>query len=213
MNFRTSVLTLALLLGSLAGQASAVEFAPRIGAVVANQYMAEDEAVSFGLTTGVTALTGPVFIDLNVEALSFEVNDPSSFQQSYVDGWRTDTALTLGVPVWHSLSIIGGYRYVMYGTDVLKTDAATMQGPFLGVMISDLRMSGSEKDLFSIGFALQPTTYEAKGSGIEEDDLGVSIRIGYRQAGSHNSYAIRYQSFGADSYDEYVTSLQYSYLF
>lgn len=217
MNFRASVLMLGLLLGSLAGEASAVDFAPRVGAVVGRYDLVSDSDFSAGLSAGVTAVTGPVSTDLNVETATFLVRDPANtgFQTNTVDGWRTDTAVTLSLPVWHSLSIIGGYRYVMYGTDMLGSNAATMRGPFAGIMISDLRMSGSEKDIFSFGFALQPTTYKAKGGDYgSESDVGVSIRLGYRQAGSRNSYAIRYQSFGGDeSYDEYVTSFQYSYLF
>lgn len=217
MNFRTPVLALALFFGLLAGQAQAFDLAPRVGAVAGYYDLVADDGVSGGLSAGVTALAGPVFADLNVEAASFMVRDPANtgLQTDVADGWRTDTAFTLGIPVWHSLSIIGGYRYVIYGTELLKHDAATMYGPFAGIMISDLRMSGSEKDLFSFGFALQPTTFKAKSGDIgSESDVGVSIRLGYRQAGTPHSFAIRYQSFGGDkSYDEYVTSLQYSYLF
>lgn len=208
---------LASLIAGLAFEAAAVDIAPRLG-VSANRYdtqVANGTCASIGLSAGATISTPAVFGDVSIEALPMSVRSPSNvgLTRNMVDGWRTEASVTVGVPVWNSLSIIGGYRGVSYGTDAAKSNAATMSGAFIGVSLANLRMT--ERDIFSISFALQPTDYKAKsGTYGTESDIGTSIRLGYRRAGSPHTFGIRYQSFGGDrSYDEYITTLQYSYLF
>ena len=201
-------------LGAFAAQASAVEVSPRIGVELGSYIVKDSDGGTAGVTAGVTVGFPYFFTDVGLETMSFEVPDPAN-GLTLVDGSRSEATFTVGVPVWQSLSLIGGYRTVFYGTSFLKSDSATMNGPFFGVALNNLHMGESTKDIFSIAFAAQPTTYEAKGGNFgEESDVGMSIKMGYRRAGTPHSFGIRYQVFGGDqTYDEYLTHLQYSYLF
>lgn len=197
--------------------ALAVDVVPRLG--VSLNYT--DTQTNTGSTTkpgvnaGLTVSASSVFGDVQVETLPMQVRDPNNtgMAKNMTDGWRTEGAVSVGVNVWESLSLIAGYRSVRYGTSAGKSDSATMTGGFIGVALANLKMT--EKDIFSVSVALQPTTYKAKaGNYGEETDTGVSIKIGYRRAGSPHAFSIRHQAFGGDkSYDEAVTSLQYNYLF
>ena len=200
---------------ALAAQANAVEVSPRIGVEAVYYNTVASSGAAGGVTAGVTVSVPYVFADVGLETMNFSVRDPANqgFANNQVDGWRSEGTLTVGVPVWQSLYIIGGYRYVIYGTELLKSDAATMDGAFLGVAFNNLHMGESTKDIFNIAFAFQPTTYKPKNSA-DETDVGMSVKMGYRRAGTPHSFAIRYQTFGGDkTYDEFLTSLQYSYLF
>jgi hypothetical protein len=214
-----SVLMLSVfaVLGVFPVQAKAVEVSPRIGIEIGHYDVVVDSGLNGGLTAGVTVSFPYVYTDLGLETMSFSVRDPANIglRTNMVDGYRSEATLTVGIPVWQSLSVFGGYRYVVYGTKLINSNSATMDGGFLGVALNNLHMGESTKDIFSFAFAVQPTTYKAKsGSYGEETDVGASIKLGYRRAGTPHSFGLRYQAFGGDkSYDEYLTSLQYSYLF
>lgn len=198
-------------------QTNAVQVSPRIGVEAVYYNTVASSGAAGGLTAGVTVSIPYVFADVGLETMNFSVRDPANrgLANNQVDGWRSEGTLTVGVPVWQSLYIIGGYRYVVYGTELFKSDAATMDGAFLGVAFNNLHMGESTKDIFNIAFAFQPTTYKPKNSILgDETDVGMSVKMGYRRAGTPHSFAIRYQTFGGDkTYDEFLTSLQYSYLF
>jgi hypothetical protein len=192
-------------------QASAADFSPRIGASF-NSYTAgnTESGAGLGVSTGLIMSANSTFLDLNLEVSPFGVQKPTT---GFEKGWRTEAALTAGYAVYKTVYVIGGYRDVGYSKDFGKRDAAKLNGGFVGLLVSNLRLGDSDKDIFSFSFAVQPTTYEPVGRP-SETDVGASIRLGYRRAGSPHSFALRHQGFGGDlTYDEYQTSLQYSYQF
>jgi len=168
-----------------------------------NGFAADVSEVTIGGNTGITVQSGPFLADFNLEALQFDA--------SGTDTWRTEVAGTLGFAFYRSAYVIGGYRSASYGDGLMNDDFATMTGPFLGIALAGLQMGDDGKDVFNFSFAVNSNTYETDVS--VSDDVGVSLRIAYRRAGSPHSYGIRYQSFGSDEVDEYFTTIGYSYSF
>lgn len=163
----------------------------------------EVSEVTIGGNAGFTAQSGRFLADLNLEALQFDA--------AGTDVWRTEVAGTVGMAFYRSAYVIGGYRSASYGDALLNDDIATMTGPFLGIALAGLQMGDDGKDVFNFSFAVNANTFETDVT--ESDDVGVSLRIAYRRAGSPHSFGIRYQSFGSDEVDEYFTTLGYSYSF
>ena len=218
MSYPKSTLAIAALMSLFAAQtASATDISPRVGVsgVWWNTGEKGEGAVGGGAHAGTTITFDQAFLDLNVETMQFSVRKPTNtgLATDQTAGWRSEASVAAGIPVWNTFSVFGGYRLVNYGTDIGSSNAATMSGVFAGVALSSLSMPGDDKNLFSIAFAIQPTEFKAK-NGNAETDVGVSIKLGYRRAGSPHGMAIRYQSFGGDkTYSEYSTTLQYSYSF
>lgn len=198
---------------ALSASASAVDFLPRMGVQFGNYYVegiGVNEAVTGGPTLGLTVAGEWLFADVNFEALPVDViNGPR-----YVKGWRSETSGTLGLRIHEGVLLIGGYRISQYGDAFGSGKFGKNAGPFVGVNFPELRLGSSNRDILSLSVAIQRTTFTDKSNNVEQDgDTGVNIRIGYRRAGSPHSFGVRYQSFGSPTYQEYLTTLQYSYVF
>jgi hypothetical protein len=203
----------ALSLLAFSATASAVDFLPRLGVQLGNYYVegiGVNEAVTGGPTLGLTLAGETVFADVNFEALPVDViNGPR-----YVTGWRTETSGTVGLRVYEGVMLIAGYRNSQYGDSFGSGKFGQNAGPFVGVNFPELRLGSSNRDILSLSIAIQRTTFTDKSNNVEQDgDTGVNIRVGYRRAGSPHSFGVRYQSFGSPTYQEYLTTLQYSYVF
>ena len=195
-----------VLLFATAGAYAEVSFIPRVGLQVGSYQLfgaTEVDDVTVGGNAGFAFASGRFIADLNLEALSYSAD--------VTDVWRTEIAITLGVAVYRSAYLIGGYRMADYGESILDDEIADMTGPFLGISLAGLQMGDDGKDIFNFSFAINANSYD--DGLIESDDVGVSLRLGYRRAGSPHSFGIRYQSFGSDVVDEYFTTLGYSYSF
>lgn len=199
---------------ALSATASAVDFLPRVG-VQFGSYSVEgngtSDSVTAGPTMGLTMSGDALFADVNFEALPVDVAGPNS---AYVSGWRSEVAATLGLRVHDGIVLIAGYRTSRYGETFAAAKFGDNSGPFIGVNFPELRLGSSNRDIMSLSIAIQQTTLKDKVNNVEQDsDTGVNIRVGYRRAGSPHSFGVRYQSFGSPSYQEYLTTLQYSYVF
>jgi hypothetical protein len=200
---------------ALGANACAVDLLPRAGLQVAsylNEAPAGDtDTVAGGLTLGLTVAGDRLFADFNFEALPVDLPGRNGV---FVSGWRSEAAATLGIRVHEGVLLIAGYRISLYGERFGKGTLADNSGPFVGVHFPELRLGSSNRDVLSLSIAIQRTTLTDKVSRIEEHaDTGVNIRLGYRRAGSPHSFGVRYQSFGSPTYQEYLTTLQYSYVF
>jgi len=198
----------------LSATASAVDFLPRLGVQVGS-YSVEgagtSDSVTAGPTLGLTMAGDYLFADVNYEALPVDVIGPNF---TFVSGWRSEAAATLGFRVYDGVVLIAGYRTSMYGESFGAGKFGDNSGPFIGVNFPELRLGSSNRDIMSLSIAIQQTTLKDKINHVEQDsDVGVNIRLGYRRAGSPHSFGLRYQSFGSPSYQEYLTTLQYSYVF
>jgi hypothetical protein len=197
------------------GTASAIDLLPRLG-VQAGYYSVEGAGVSdsatFGPTFGLTMSSGDnLFADLNLETLPVDVIG-QRFTMSR--GWRTELSGTVGYRIFDGVVLIGGYRSSLYGESLGSAKLGDNSGPFAGVNFPELRLGSSNRDILSLSIAVQQTTFTDKVNHVEQDsDVGVNIRLGYRRAGSPHSFGLRYQSFGSPSYQEYLSTLQYSYVF
>lgn len=217
MKFRKSALALAAVSTlTIAQLAQAVDISPRAGISAGFYNTGTTDGVGGGFNAGTTFTFDRVFVDVNLEAVQFSVRDPNasaSNSTAQTDGWRSEASVAAGLPVWNTFSLFGGVRQVRYGTSLGASNSATMSGPFIGMALSSLTMPGDDKNLFSISFAVQPTTYTPNNRSAEKD-VGLSVKLGYRRAGSPHAWAIRYQSFGGEiSYSEYSATLQYAYNF
>lgn len=198
-----------------AAAAGAVDLLPRAGLQLAS-YLNEappgdSDTVAAGPTLGLTVAGDRLFADFNFEALPVNLPGRSG---AIVSGWRSEAAATLGVPVHEGVWLIAGYRTSLYGERFGKAALADNSGPFVGVNFPELRLGSSNRDVLSLAVAIQRTTLTDKVSRVKERaDTGVNIRLGYRRAGSPHSFGVRYQSFGSPSYQEYLTTLQYAYVF
>jgi hypothetical protein len=200
---------------ALGVNACAVDLLPRAGLQVASYRIegppGDTETVAGGPTLGLTVAGERLFADLNFEALPVDLPGRNNV---FISGWRSEAAATLGMRVHEGVLLIAGYRTSLYGERFGKGTLADNSGPFVGVHFPELRLGSSNRDVLSLSVAIQRTTLTDKVSGAEEHaDTGVNIRLGYRRAGSPHSFGVRYQSFGSPSYQEYLTSLQYSYVF
>jgi hypothetical protein len=199
-----------------AGHAHAVDLLPRAGLQLGN-YSIEGfggykEQFTGGPTFGLTAAGDTLIADFNVDTMP--VNVGANGGLSTQKGWRAELAGTLGLRVHEGIVLIAGMRTTRYGTGFGKSDTGEASGPFFGVNFPDLRLASSTRDIMSLSIAIQQTTFNNKLTQREEEaDVGVNIRLGYRRAGSPHSFGLRYQSFGGDTYQEYATTLQYSYVF
>jgi hypothetical protein len=197
------------------GTASAIDLLPRVG-VQAGYYSVEGAGVSKSATLGpifgLTMLVGDnLFADLSLETLPVDVIGQ---RYSMSSGWRTEMSGTVGYRVYDGVALIGGYRSSLYGESLGSAKLGDNSGPFIGVNFPELRLGSSNRDILSLSIAVQQTTFTDKVNHVEQDsDIGVSIRLGYRRAGSPHSFGLRYQSFGSPSYQEYLSTLQYSYVF
>ena len=209
----TRALTAAGLL-CLSAAASAVDFQPRIGVQVGSYYVegaGESESVTGGPIMGLSMGGEYGFADVGFEALPVDVIGPGNVMK---EGWRSELTGTVGFFVYEGVALIGGYRSSGYGESFGSAKFATNAGPFLGVSFPELRLGSSNRDILALSIAIQRTSYKDKSTGVTLDgDTGVNIRVGYRRAGSPHSIGLRYQSFGSPNYQEYLTSLQYSYVF
>jgi hypothetical protein len=199
---------------AFSASASAVDFLPRLGVQLGN-YSVEGAGTSDtftgGPTMGLTVSGDWLFADVNFEALPVDVIGPGP---KYVSGWRSEVSGTVGFRVYEGVALIAGYRNSSYGESFGNGKFGKNAGPFFGVNFPELRLGSSNRDILSLSVAIQRTTYTDKSTQTElEGDTGVNIRIGYRRAGSVHSYGVRYQSFGSPNYQEYLTTLQYSYVF
>ena len=199
---------------AFSASASAVDFLPRIGVQVGN-YSVEGagttDTVTGGPTMGITASGDWLFADLNFEALPVDVIAPG---RKYVKGWRSEVSGTVGFRVYEGVALIAGYRNSSYGETFGNGKLGKNAGPFVGVNFPELRLGSSNRDILSLSIAIQRTTFTDKANDVEQEgDTGVNIRVGYRRAGSPHSFGVRYQSFGSPTYQEYLTTLQYSYVF
>lgn len=205
---------IAAALVAFSASASAVDFLPRLG-VQAGHYSVEgvgtSDTVTGGPTMGITASGDWLFVDVNFEALPVDVIGPG---RQYVKGWRSETSGTFGFRVYDGVAVIAGYRNSAYGESFGSGKFGKNAGPFVGVNFPELRLGSSNRDILSLSIAIQRTTFTDKSNNVEQDgDTGVNIRLGYRRAGSPHSFGLRYQSFGSPTYQEYLTTLQYSYVF
>lgn len=195
--------------------AGAVDLLPRAGLQLAS-YMNEappgdSDTVAAGPTLGLTVAGDRLFADFNFEALPVTLPGRN---YGLISGWRSEAAATLGVPVHEGVWLIAGYRTSLYGERFGRSALADNSGPFVGVNFPELRLGSSNRDVLSLAVAIQRTTLTDKVSRVKEHaDTGVNIRLGYRRAGSPHSFGVRYQSFGSPSYQEYLTTLQYAYVF
>jgi hypothetical protein len=199
---------------AVSATASAVDFLPRLGVQVGS-YTVEgagsSDNVTGGPTMGLTLSGDALFADVNFEALPVDVIGPGP---AFVKGWRSELSGTMGYRVYDGVVLIAGYRTSLYGESFGSSKFGDNSGPFIGVNFPELRLGSSNRDIMSLSIAIQSTTYTDKSTNIELDgDTGVNIRVGYRRAGSPHSFGVRYQSFGSPSYQEYLTTLQYSYVF
>lgn len=198
----------------ISASASAVDFLPRLGAQLGHYTVeggGDSSSVTFGPTAGLTLSGDTLFADINFEALPLDVVSTSYVMR---EGWRTELGATLGLRVYDGVALIAGYRTSMYGDSFGSSKLGDNSGPFIGVNFPELRLGSSTRDIMSLSVAVQKTTYTDKSTNTQLDsDVGVNIRVGYRRAGSPHSYGLRYQSFGASTYGEYLTTLQYSYIF
>ena len=199
---------------AFSASASAVDFLPRLGVQLGNYYVegaGVSETFTGGPTMGLTVSGDMLFADVNFEALPVDVIGPG---RTYVEGWRSELSGTLGLRVHDGVVLIAGYRTSRYGESFGDTKFGDNSGPFFGVNFPELRLGSSNRDILSLSVAIQRTTFTDRSNNLEEDgDTGVNIRIGYRRAGSPHSFGVRYQSFGSPTYQEYLTTLQYSYVF
>ena len=200
---------------ALGFNACAVDLLPRAGAQVAWYQIeappGDTDTVVAGPTLGLTVAGDRLFADFNFEALPVDLPGRSG---AFVSGWRSEAAATLGMRVHEGVLLIAGYRTALYGERFGRGSLADNSGPFVGVHFPELRLGSSNRDILSLSVAIQRTTLTDKLSGAEERaDTGVNIRLGYRRAGSPHSFGVRYQSFGSPSYQEYLTTLQYAYVF
>jgi len=205
---------LAAALFAFSATASAVDFLPRLGVQVGS-YSVEgagtSDTITGGPTMGLTASGDWLFADVNFEALPVDVIGPG---RRYVTGWRSEVSGTLGFRVYDGVAIIAGYRNSSYGESFGNGKLGKNAGPFVGVNFPELRLGSSNRDILSLSIAIQRTTFTDKSTNVEQEgDTGVNIRVGYRRAGSPHSFGVRYQSFGSPTYQEYLTTLQYSYVF
>lgn len=195
--------------------AAALDLLPRAGLQLAS-YLNEappgdSDTVAAGPTLGLTLAGERLFADFNFEALPVTLPGRNN---SLISGWRSEAAATLGVPVHEGVWLIAGYRSSLYGERFGRGALADNSGPFVGVHFPELRLGSSNRDVLSLAVAIQRTTLTDKVSRVKEHaDTGVNIRLGYRRAGSPHSFGVRYQSFGSPSYQEYLTTLQYAYVF
>jgi hypothetical protein len=200
---------------ALGFNACAVDLLPRAGLQVASYRIeapsGDTETVAGGPTLGLTVAGERLFADFNVEALPVDLPGRNGV---FISGWRSEAAATLGMRVHEGVLLIAGYRTSLYGERFGKGTLADNSGPFIGVHFPELRLGSSNRDVLSLSIAVQRNTLTDKVSRVEEHaDTGVNIRLGYRRAGSPHSFGVRYQSFGSPSYQEYLTTLQYSYVF
>jgi hypothetical protein len=204
-------------LGAMAlpgGASWAVDLLPRIGvqagyyAVDAAQY---SQMATLGPTAGMTIAGERLIGDLNLEALPVDVaQSPTTMAR----GWRTELSGTFGVRIIEGVVLIAGYRTSRYGRNFASSNLGDNSGPFIGINLPELRLASSDRDILSLSIAAQQTTFTDRVRRAEEDsDIGVNIRLGYRRAGSPHSFGVRYQTFGSESYQEYLTTLQYAYVF
>jgi hypothetical protein len=205
------------LVATVAGHTSAhaIDFLPRAG-VQLGHYSVENlgtrELVTVGPTLGLTLGMGNAIADISAEALPVEVAGTSS--QGWTRGWRSELSFTAGYQVLEGVMLIGGYRTSRYGERFGSSQMGDNSGPFVGVNFPELRLGSSNRDILSLAVAIQATTYTDRVRKVEQDsDVGVNIRLGYRRAGSPHAFGLRYQSFGSPSYQEYLTTLQYAYVF
>ncbi|MCL4695812.1 MAG: hypothetical protein KJ023_01930 [Burkholderiaceae bacterium] len=193
--------------------AHAIDLLPRVGVQLGNAYMlagAESNGLTGGLSLGMTAAGEALFFDVNLEALAMDI--PSA--GVLVSGYRSELGATVGVRVHDGIALIAGYRQAQYGEGLGSGKLAKNSGPFFGVNFPELRLGSSNRDILSLSLAVQRNTYESTTNNIPNDtDVGFSIRVGYRKAGSPHSFGLRYQGFGSAQFDESLTTLQYSYVF
>jgi hypothetical protein len=184
--------------------------------VQAGYYTVEGAGVSasatLGPTFGLTMSSGDnLFADFSLETLPVDVIGP---RYTMSRGWRTEMSGTVGYRVYDGVVLIGGYRSSRYGESLGSAKLGDNSGPFVGINFPELRLGSSNRDILSLSIAVQQTTFTDKVNHVEQDsDVGVNIRLGYRRAGSPHSFGLRYQSFGSPSYQEYLSTLQYSYVF
>lgn len=195
--------------------ALAIDLLPRAGVQVGH-YSVENfgtrETVTLGPTLGLTVALGNAVADLSAEALPVDI--AGSAAQGWTRGWRSELSAAAGYQVLDGVVLIGGYRTSRYGERFGSSQMGDNSGPFVGVNFPELRLGSSNRDILSLAIAIQATTYTDRVRGIEQDsDVGVNIRLGYRRAGSPHSFGVRYQSFGSPTYQEYLTTLQYAYVF
>jgi hypothetical protein len=194
--------------------AHAVDLLPRVGVQFGNAYMlagSESNGPTGGLSLGVTAAGEALFVDLNVESLAMDIPGGNF---TLVSGYRSEIGATVGLHVHEGVALIAGYRRASYGESVGSGKLAVNSGPFFGVNFPELRLGSSNRDILSLSIAVQRNTYESATNNIPNDtDVGFSIRLGYRKAGSPHSFGLRYQGFGSAQFDESITTLQYSYVF
>ena len=197
-----------------AGHAHALDLLPRAGVQLGN-YSSEGfggykDQVTAGPTLGLTAAGETLIADINLDTMPVDLTALSGPSK----GWRAELAGTLGWRVHEGIVLIAGMRNTRYGSGFGKSETGEASGPFFGVNFPDLRLASSTRDIMSLSIAIQRTTYKNNVARTQEDaDVGVSIRLGYRRAGSPHSFGLRHQSFGSDTYQEYVSTLQYSYVF
>ena len=194
--------------------AYAIDLLPRVGVQLGNAYMlagAESNGPIGGLSLGLTAAGERVFFDVNVESLAMDIPGGNG---TLVSGFRSEVGATVGVHVYDGVALIAGYRRANYGESIGSGKLANNSGPFVGVNFPELRLGSSNRDILSLSLAVQRNTYESRVNPLPNDsDVGFSIRLGYRKAGSPHSFGLRYQGFGSAQFDESITTLQYSYVF
>ena len=194
--------------------AHAIDLLPRMGVQFGNAYMlagSESNGLTGGLSLGMTAAGEALFFDVNLEALALDVPGGNF---TLVSGYRSEIGATVGVHVYEGVALIAGYRRATYGESIGSSKLAVNSGPFFGVNFPELRLGSSNRDILSLSIAVQRNTYESATNNIPNDtDVGFSIRLGYRKAGSPPSFGLRYQGFGSAQFDESITTLQYSYVF
>jgi len=191
---------------------------PRIGASLTSYEMSlysspnfvEISEVGYGVNAGATLSNGKMLLDLSTELMM--IGDDA------LDITRSEIAVTLGVAVYKSLYLIGGYRQAEYGDGAYANDYGKMDGPFIGISLSGLSMGEDGKDLFDVSFVLNEVSF--KSGNIEQEgafaDSG-TIRIGYRRAGSPHGFGLKYQSYyteaGFGGFEDFSASLTYTYSF
>ena len=157
-----------------------------------------------GVTAGILFAGSNYFVDLSTEL--YEV-DWSTQQPK-----RSELALTLGVPVYKSIYLIGGYRTALYGTSYYKDDIGYQRGGFVGFSINNLHLGDNSRDIFSLSYVFQPAEMVTNFTNIEEDGVGYGVKLGWRRAGTPHSVAFRFQNFGAEL-EETIHLFNYSYIF
>lgn len=197
------------------GSTCALDLLPRVGFQVGH-YSVENfgtrEVVTLGPTLGFTLGLGNAVADISAEALPVDISGATG--QGWVRGWRSELSASVGYQVLDGVVLIGGYRTSRYGERFGSAQLGDNSGPFVGVNFPELRLGSSNRDILSLAVAIQATTYMDHVRQIEQNsDIGVNIRLGYRRAGSPHSFGVRYQSFGSPSYQEYLTTIQYAYVF